>query len=111
MDILEILQTLTPAEIAGATNIFPDQDAININDLAQYIEDMSSGNWNWSRMSTEIRMGRTQDGSLILINGHHRFLAARYTNTLIPDWAIEYVELPDLSFSYTWNMVGWMDWE
>ena len=83
---------------------------MDINDLANYIDDMSSGKWIWDRMSAKIRIGRTQDGNLILINGHHRFLAALYTNTLIPGTAVEYVDLSDPSFSYTWDMVKWIDW-
>lgn len=104
-----VLRKLTPAEIAGNTRIFPDQDVININDLSNYIDDMSKGQWNWNQMSTKIRIGRAQDGSMILVDGHHRFLAAQYTNTPIPESAIEYFDLTDSSYGYTWDMVEWVD--
>jgi len=94
----------TVGQVAGNTSIKPGtQGTVDASYVERYARDMSSpGGFDWNNMSKRgspdpIQFWRTSDGHLVLMEGHHRFLAAQLTDTPIPfdnPNAVEYVDIP-----------------
>jgi len=78
------------ADVAGNTPIKPGiQGSVTKGRVEQYAQAMLDGTFDWNKMSKfgrpdPIRFARRPNGELVLMEGHHRFLAAQLTDTPIP---------------------------
>jgi RHS repeat-associated protein len=78
----------------GAKNelnrFLPVQQGVYTSDVRRYAEAMAGGEWDWSAMEGPIRVFELPNESLVLGDGHHRFLAATAAGMPIPESAISY---------------------
>jgi RHS repeat-associated protein len=73
------------AEVVGNTPIKPGtQGDVDKSYVEQYALDMTKGSFDWDRMSVPMEFVKLPDGTMIIREGHHRFIAAQMTNTPIP---------------------------
>jgi hypothetical protein len=105
----------TPAEIVGKTPFRSTNATISKSKVGRYLQDMQSGNFDWSKMIDPdtgarefIEIGIAPSGQRYLLDGHHRYIAAKAADLDIPDIAIKYRNLtrepPQL---FDWNNVPW----
>jgi RHS repeat-associated protein len=79
------------AEVVGNTHIKPGtQGMVDKHYVEKYALDMAKSDFDWNNMLS--RRGELQpmefvelpDGTMIILEGHHRFIASQMTNTPIP---------------------------
>ena len=106
-----------PVDLISATDPLPTQASVSRSDVEQYARSMhnSQKSFDWNNMRDPITgspdpiiIERNQDGRLLITDDHHRFLAAKLTNTAIPESAILYRQRstphPQV---YNWEDVIW----
>jgi len=103
----------TAAEVAGDTNIKPGtQGSVTKKIVNQYARDMlREGGFDWNNMTKfgrldPIQIARGPVGEMVLMEGHHRFLAAQLTNTPIPMDNTKAVVIQD--FPVDWPSMEWI---
>jgi len=98
----------SPSVIAGNTSIKPSaQGTVTRSRVANYAEAMRNGTWDWQRMDP-IEMFEGSNGTFIL-DGHHRFLAAKMAGVEIPETAITVRRMPNVSWpkAAEWTDIRW----
>ena len=68
----------------GEKDVLPYQLEIDNSYVEKIGNDMLNGKFDWNNMREPMIFYRTNDGKLIIVDGHHRYVAARATNTPIP---------------------------
>jgi len=66
---------------------------------------MSEGRFDWNAMGDPIEIVRADNG-MFVVNGHHRFVAARLAGVEIPESAIAYIDVPG---EWIPGVQGWED--
>lgn len=109
---------LSPNDIierAGVTNIRSTTLTLSQGNVTQLATDMQSGQFNWRSMKNPytgqpefIEIGISPSGQQFLLEGHHRFVAAKLADVPIPDYAVKRIPLstepPQL---YDWQSITW----
>lgn len=112
----------TVAEIVGPNpELDPNQDEISVHRLLTYGTRMKEGIWNWNKMRSwdstgsrvvddPMKVGVTPSGYRFIINGHHRFVAAKMTGQTIPEHAFLYIKQKEVSAKYRgrWDDVDFL---
>ncbi len=79
------------SEVVGNTSVKPGiQNSVDKSYVERYAKLMTEPNrWNWNNMTKRgrpdpIKFVQNPDGTLVIFEGHHRFIAAQMTGTPIP---------------------------
>ena len=100
----------TVSQVVGETNILPGtQNAVDAPYVEAFATDMVNGKFNWNLMKDPMQFARLPDGKMVIMEGHHRFIATQMTNTPIPWDNPNAVIIRDLPFwpSSTWLNYIW----
>lgn len=84
--------------------LYPSQNIASSRVVAEYAELMKAGKWDWSR-GARIELGTGKGGETVILEGHHRVLAAQQAGVKIPASAFERTRKTAVPFE--WAKIGW----
>jgi hypothetical protein len=103
------LKGKTPATVIGdvrqaGTVLRSSQNIASARIVSEYSLLMKSGKWNWAS-GPRIELGVGQSGETVILNGHHRVMAAQVAGIKIPESAFLRTRKPAVAFD--WNRMSW----
>ena len=84
--------------------LYPSQNIASSRVVAEYAELMKAGKWDWSR-GARIELGTGKGGETVILEGHHRVLAAQQAGVKIPASAFERTRKTAVPFD--WAKISW----
>ena len=98
----------SPSALVGMTDIRPTQPTVARSLVMKYAAAMSQGTFVWTAMADNLLIVRAPNGKF-LVDGHHRFIAARMAKVIIPPDVISYVDrVSDWPVVFEWSNVQWI---
>ncbi|MCX5797789.1 MAG: hypothetical protein NTY77_20050 [Elusimicrobia bacterium] len=106
MRVSGVLRLKRPVEACGlkGAELQPGQQIASPQIVAEYAQRMKAGRWDWSR-GEKIILGVDGRGGRVIIEGHHRYMAAKLAGVKIPDSAFSVTRRPWVPSS--WEDVVW----
>lgn len=84
--------------------LYPSQNIASSRVVAEYAELMKAGKWDWSR-GARIELGTGKGGETVVLEGHHRVLAAQQAGVKIP--ASAFARTRKTAVPFDWAKIGW----
>jgi len=82
----------------------PSQNIASSRVVSEYALLMKSGKWDWSR-GARIELGVGRGGETVILEGHHRVLAAQYAGVKIP--ASAFARTGKSAVPFDWAKMSW----
>lgn len=101
--LLRVKKPVEACRLRGA-ELQPGQQVASPQIVAEYAQRMKAGRWDWSR-GEKIVVGEDGRGGRVIIEGHHRYMAARLAGIKIPASAFSMTRRPWVASS--WDDVVW----
>ncbi|MFI5347338.1 MAG: hypothetical protein ACHQ51_13270 [Elusimicrobiota bacterium] len=90
----------------GGMLLRSSQNGANARIVAEYSLLMKTGKWDWAR-GARIEIGVGQKGENVILEGHHRVMAAQLAGVKIPESAFLRTRKPAVAFD--WSRMSWFN--